>query len=305
MKEGNIRKAAEIFGLPIISILQGAQLGRIKGAIVDPQKKEITAFLVEDVDWYKSRKVLPFSSVKSIGQDAVIIEKAEQIVEIKDAKSIEVVARQGIEVIGNDVMTVGGRSAGKVTEYSFDLESGALAVLEVEEAGKSSSIPTDKVVTIGRDAVIIAEEGEEELAAAVAKEAEEPSVEAPLVEEVEEEVKVEEVPPAPSVEEAPSGAVEEPAVAKTPLEEAPPEVEEKVKEEAKKEPEEKVEEKAAEAPGLKARQEDYLLGKAVTKDIIADDGTVIISAGEAITEEVIEKSKETKKFLMLSFWVER
>ncbi len=54
---------------------------------------------------------------------------------------------------------------------------------------------------------------------------------------------------------------------------------------------------------LNRRQHDFLLGKTVKKDLIADSGTVIIKAGQTITEDVLSKAKKANKYLELGFYV--
>jgi len=56
---------------------------------------------------------------------------------------------------------------------------------------------------------------------------------------------------------------------------------------------------------LEERQDAYLIGKEVEKDIFFDDGEILIRCGETISPEVIEKAKETDKYLALTFAVRR
>ncbi len=309
-----MKKTAEVFGLPVISVLQGMQVGMIRDTVVDPVKKDVAAFVIKDSEWFKSIKVLPFNFVKSIGKDAVVIDKADQVMDIASAKQIEALARQGANVIGSKVVTIGGKSYGRVTEYTFDEVSGSISQCEIEESGKPMSVPIDKVITLGKDLLVIAEEGEEALIPA-----EEPAVieaSEPVV--VPEPAPEPEPEPEPTVQEAvPSEEMvleetptEEPASIEPPVLEAPALVAEELAAVAEA-PAPPVEETSTapapqEAPAdIGSRQSSFLVGKTVTKDIVADDGTVIISAGQTISEEVIQKAKDAKKFLMLSFWVER
>lgn len=340
-----MKKTSEVFGLPVISVLQGTQVGTVKDAVIDPVKKEVAAFVVKDQEWYKSVKVLPFNYVKSIGSDAVVVDKTDQVLEISASKHMESLARQSVEVKGSKVVSLGGKVAGKVSEFVFDEKRGDLAEIIVSSGGAPRSIPVSKVVTLGRDLVVVAEEGEESLAEEAFAEAEEE-------EEEEAETPEEAAAPEPTIEEeAPAASAYAEAAPEEALEEAPEEVPlaEETVEAPAPEPEapEAVEkrswaaeaeieveaaapakqaapeeaapvEAAPEAPApqeapaaaeptgdMGSRQDSFLVGKKATKDIVADDGTVIVSAGETITSEVIERAKEAKKFLMLSFWVER
>ncbi len=109
-----------------------------------------------------------------------------------------------------------------------------------------------------------------------------PYTETPTVEEVKEQ---EPEPTIPSAEEAPD------------VEEAPTPEAEQVTEE---EPEEETATKT-----LEERQHDFLIGKTMRKDVVADDGTVIIKEGETVSEEAIQKAKEFNKYLELTFSIKR
>lgn len=52
------------------------------------------------------------------------------------------------------------------------------------------------------------------------------------------------------------------------------------------------------------RQIKYMLGKKVSRDIEADDGSTVINQGEIITDDVIAKAKQNGKFLELSMNIE-
>lgn len=52
------------------------------------------------------------------------------------------------------------------------------------------------------------------------------------------------------------------------------------------------------------RQIKYMLGKKVSRDIDADDGSTIVNQGEIISDDVIAKAKQSGKFLELSMNIE-
>ncbi len=73
---------------------------------------------------------------------------------------------------------------------------------------------------------------------------------------------------------------------------------------AKPQPEEEVKKPEEQVQAiLDQRQHDFLIGKKVKKDLLADDGTLILKAGDTITEQVLEKAKAANKYLELGFYV--
>ena len=66
-------------GLPIISITEGFELGISKTLVVDARRGAVAAITIEDEDWYRGVKLLPYSSVIAIGKDAVTVTSSESI----------------------------------------------------------------------------------------------------------------------------------------------------------------------------------------------------------------------------------
>ncbi len=74
-----MKKSVHILGLPIISITEGKELGISKSLVIDAAKGMITALVIEDEDWYRGVKILPYTSVIAIGDDAITITSSESI----------------------------------------------------------------------------------------------------------------------------------------------------------------------------------------------------------------------------------
>ena len=66
------------------------------------------------------------------------------------------------------------------------------------------------------------------------------------------------------------------------------------------EPEPEPKKESAADKATEERHRRFLLGKKASRDIVADNGTVIVKSGEAITEAVLQKAKMANKFIELS-----
>ena len=109
--------------------------------------------------------------------------------------------------------------------------------------------------------------------------------------------------PTPAPAPAPEEKKEEPAA--EPKKEEPKQEEkpEPKKEEAPKQEPAKPAAPTKEAAADKASEERhrrFLLGKKAARDIVTDNGVVIVKAGADITEEVLQKAKLANKFIELS-----
>ena len=312
-----MKKSVEIIGLPVISITEGRELGMSKGLLVDAKNGAIAAIIIEDEDWYRGVKLLPYSSVVAIGEDAVTVVNSETILTLENAGDYETMMDENVKVIGTKAITKSGTIQGNVVEIYVG-EGGKIEKCEIEAAdGSLSEITSDQISIFGKQVTIIdSEKKTDELSAAPA-ESTEVAVEAPVVEEPAAEAPVIEEP----AEEAPAEETqpEEEPVVEEPAEEAP--VEEAPAEEAQPEEEPAAEEVKEEEPAPEPvaahdsmhqaannttidRQRKFILGKTARRTLTSPTGVVIVNEGDPITEEVIQRAQLSNMFVPLTLNVQ-
>ena len=278
-----MKKSVEIIGLPIISITEGRELGMSKSLLIDAKNGNVAAIIIEDDDWYRGVKLLPYSSVIAIGEDAVTITGSENILTLEDASDYEAMMDANIRIIGTKAITKTGTIKGKVDEI-FVGENGKIEKCTImSENGSESEIDASQISIFGKQVTVIDPQDEEKKTESI-KEA--PKAE-PKAEKKAEPAKAPEAPKA-----------EEPKV------EAPKAAEPAPKAEAPKAPEPapaaEPEKAAAADKATEERHRRFLLGKKAARTIKTDSGVTIVEAGADITEEVLQKAKLANKFIELS-----
>ena len=319
-----MKKSVEIIGLPVISITEGRELGMSKSLLIDAPNGSVAAITIEDEDWYRGVKLLPYSSVIAIGEDAVTITNSENILTLEDAGDYEAMMDANIKIIGTKAITKSGTIQGKVVEIYIG-DNGKIEKCEIEgRDGSLSEIVSDQISIFGKQVTVIDSDFEKktEIIAPV----ETPAVAAPKTEAPKAEVKEAPKAEAPKVEvkEAPKSEAPKAEVKEAPKTEAPKaEVKEAPKTEAPKAevkeapkteaPKPQVKEAPkAEAPkavdaaaqladkATEERHRRFLLGKTVTKDIVSATGVVLAKTGDVVTEEILQKVKMANMFIDLS-----
>lgn len=314
-----MKKSVEIIGLPVISITEGRELGMSKSLLIDAPNGSVAAITIEDEDWYRGVKLLPYSSVIAIGEDAVTITNSENILTLEDAGDYEAMMDANIKIIGTKAITKSGTIQGKVVEIYIG-DNGKIEKCEIEgRDGSLSEIVSEQISIFGKQVTVIDSDFEKkteiiapvetpavaapktEAPKAEIKEApkaevkETPKAEAPKV-EVKEAPKTET--PKVEVKEAPKAETPKAEVKEAPKAEAPkPQVKEAPKTEAPKAVD------AAAQMADKATEERhrrFLLGKTVTKDIVSATGVVLAKTGDVVTEEILQKVKMANMFIDLS-----
>ena len=303
-----MKKSIEIIGLPVISITEGRELGMSKTLLIDSKNGTIAAITIEDEDWYRGVKLLPYSSVIAIGEDAVTVTNSENILTLEDAGDYEAMMDANIKIIGTKAITKSGTIQGKVVEIYVG-DNGKIEKCEIEgRDGSLSEISSEQISIFGKQVTVIDSDLEKKTeliapkapAAAVeapkaeAKPAEAPKSEAPKAEPA----KVE----APKAEPKQEAKPAEPKAAPAPAPKAEPKQEAKPAPKAeapKADPSIQMADKATEE-----RHRRFLLGKTVTRKITTDSGVVLVNEGDTVTEEVLQKVKIANKFIDLSMNVQ-
>ncbi len=314
-----MKKSVEIIGLPVISITEGRELGMSKSLLIDAPNGSVAAITIEDEDWYRGVKLLPYSSVIAIGEDAVTITNSENILTLEDAGDYEAMMDANIKIIGTKAITKSGTIQGKVVEIYIG-DNGKIEKCEIEgRDGSLSEIVSEQISIFGKQVTVIDSDFEKktEIIAPV----ETPAVAAPKTEVPKAEIKE-----APKVEvkEAPKAEAPKVEVKEAPKTEAPKvEIKEAPKTETPKAEVKEVPKAEAPKPQVKEapktgtpktvdaaaqmadkateeRHRRFLLGKTVTKDIVSATGVVLAKTGDVVTEEILQKVKMANMFIDLS-----
>lgn len=303
-----MKKSVEIIGLPVISITEGRELGMSKSLLIDAPNGSVAAITIEDEDWYRGVKLLPYSSVIAIGEDAVTITNSENILTLEDAGDYEAMMDANIKIIGTKAITKSGTIQGKVVEIYIG-DNGKIEKCEIEgRDGSLSEIVSEQISIFGKQVTVIDSDFEKktEIIAPV----ETPAVAAPKTEAPKAEIKEAPKAEAPKVEvkeapkaEAPKIEVKEAPKTETPKAETPKAEAPKpqVKEAPKTETPKTVDAAAQMADkATEERHRRFLLGKTVTKDIVSATGVILAKTGDVVTEEILQKVKMANMFIDLS-----
>ena len=310
-----MKTSAEILGLPVISITEGRELGMSKTLLIDAKNGAVAAITIEDDDWYRGVKLIPFESVIAVGADAITITNSENILTLEDAVDFENLLDENVRIIGTKAITKAGTIQGSVSEIYIG-DDGKVVQCEISDPQGNflDNISAEQISIFGKQVTVIDSGSVAATASPAMPAAETPAAPAfeaaptfaePPVAEPAAEAAPEPEPETPAVPDMPAAEpMEEPASesvaepsAETPAEVPAPEP--AAAPEAAEDPAEKAAAKATED-----RHRRFLLNKKASRRITTDTGVVIVEAGGDITEEVLQKAKLANKIIELSMNVQ-
>ena len=148
-------------GLPVITMAEGKQIGKIDDLIVDPERKAVSWLRLHSGGMLGGERLwVSTEAVHGVGADAVTINAEADARAPADAPDALALVKAKRGVIGNTVITENGERVGEVRDYEFDPDTFALTSLSVPPGmnvvGEILMIPGDKVLTIGKDMIVVA-----------------------------------------------------------------------------------------------------------------------------------------------------
>jgi len=148
-------------GLPVITMAEGKQIGKVDDLVVDPERKAVSWLRLHSGGMLGGERLwVSTDAVHGVGEHAVTINAEADARAPADAPEALALVKAKREIIGNKVMTENGERVGEVRDYEFNPDTFALTSLSIPPsmglAGDTLMIAGDKVLTIGEDVIVVA-----------------------------------------------------------------------------------------------------------------------------------------------------
>jgi uncharacterized protein YrrD len=149
-------------GLPIVTVGEGKVVGKVDDLIIDPDRKSVRWLRLHSGGLFGERHWVPVEAVHGLGQDAVTINGEADVKAPGEAAEAEALVKAKRRVIGTKAVTESGQRLGEVQDYEFDPGTFALLKLYIPPGlnilGQYIPVAADKVLTIGEDVVVVADD---------------------------------------------------------------------------------------------------------------------------------------------------
>lgn len=167
-----MKPSRKLLSLPIISLKEGQQIGYVKSLILSASTKSVAAIVVDPKGFFKDQRIIPYSRVVSVGDDAITVDKYSHVEKPSSVPELLDLVKDKLTIIGTKLVTETGKTLGNADEYYIDTTTGKITQIEIS-GGKLEGflsgkawISIDYVTTIGQDVIITQKESESELTVA-------------------------------------------------------------------------------------------------------------------------------------------
>jgi uncharacterized protein YrrD len=150
-----MRRGKDAGGLPVITRDTGKNVGKVEDLVLDLQGSRVLGILVDEAGWFKEAKVVAWPSFRAVGLDAVIIDEEASAKKASEIPEMSEVLDGGTVLVGVRVETTDGRELGKIEDFFFDPETGAVKGFELSGGKGRSFLPASAGFQAGKDVAFV------------------------------------------------------------------------------------------------------------------------------------------------------
>ncbi len=158
---------SSLVGMPIYTLDYGKRIGSVKDVLYDSTQSRLVGFTIEEPGIISpDRRILPFESVKSIGRDAVMVPTRDVLIPERNANGYSRFRRQHGSITDKYVISESGNRLGSISDVIVDAVTGEAVSYELtmgvtrDIGGGRRYVDADGAIVVGHDAVIISNEAE-------------------------------------------------------------------------------------------------------------------------------------------------
>lgn len=147
--------ASAVLGQPVLESGSGHKVARVKRLIINPETLRVEGLLVSTGPFILEHdRALSFLDILHIFPQGVAIEDKEVMAETRDIVRLHELLKKRVPILGQLALTKSGVSLGRVTDLLFDSQNGTVSRLHIKSFFRDLILPSEKVETISRKAVV-------------------------------------------------------------------------------------------------------------------------------------------------------
>lgn len=161
--------AKNLIGMPVFSINEGEEFGRIKQLIMDPAAKRLLAMVICSRGRCRDTRIVSAGKIIGIGSDAVTISEKSAVARAANLPKMIKYMHRPDNILGNKIISENGYNLGKAEGYYLNTADCSISRLDIA-AGSKTNIFAGKcrvsgrhILTIGPSAIVLARQALDEM----------------------------------------------------------------------------------------------------------------------------------------------
>lgn len=159
-----LARATDLAKMPVVTVDDGEDVAEVRDVLYDADAGRLLGFTLNKRGFLAGRMkaVLPFAEVVAVGRDAVMIPSADALADKSEPLAQEATQSAKRNVIGDDVLTDGGRKLGVVTDVVVELVRGEIVGYQLKgdealqgHAGATLLIPIPHTLAVSGTALVV------------------------------------------------------------------------------------------------------------------------------------------------------
>ena len=119
-----MRKGHSITGLQVLALDNAADLGHVLDLVFDHDADECLGILLRESSMFHAAQVVPWSDIRAIGKDAVMIESEHSVIAPGDNPRLRAVMERDTHLSGTKILTETGDELGSFSDIYLDENTG-------------------------------------------------------------------------------------------------------------------------------------------------------------------------------------
>lgn len=155
-----MQKLRDLFGLPVLIIGTGVQIGEVKEVILDLEHAAVRGILLSDATWFSNDQGILFKDIFRVGRDAVMVRAAYAIQELSMTKMPGIVYHL-CDLLDKQIYTETGVSIGVLVDAIYNEATGEIKAYEISDGLITDLLygrkimPLPQAQVVGQDKLIV------------------------------------------------------------------------------------------------------------------------------------------------------
>lgn len=151
-----MKKGSVLLKLPVVNVDVNEKIGIVTGFVFDPDRMAVAALIIEPSAAMEGLRAIPFESIVSLYETAVMIEGTKEPVNVSEHKELLNIFLKDINLSGSMVISDDGKTMGIARDFTIDPDGAIQSVfVRLKSGAGECEIAKDNIVRLTAQEIIV------------------------------------------------------------------------------------------------------------------------------------------------------